>query len=78
MKGGFAMRGIDVDLEKLKGAIPNQTQLAEYLGIARYSLYRKLRGRQKLNFDEFNQICTFLRRNAKDFLVEFDLEGKAA
>ena len=66
--------GIDVDLEKLRGAIPNKTSLANSLGIARYSLYRKLHGKQKLNFDEFNQVCAFLGRNAKDFLVEVELE----
>lgn len=72
------LKGIDVDLEKLRGAIPNKTELANQIGIARYSLYRKLRGKQKINFDEFNQICTYLKRNAKDFLVEVNLEGIAA
>lgn len=69
--------GIDVDLEKLRGAIPNKTKLAGHVGIARYSLYRKLKGVQKLNFEEFNLICAFLGRDAKDFLVEVDLEMMA-
>ena len=68
------MIGIDVDLEKLRGAIPNKTRLANHLGVARYSLYRKLRGQQQLNFNEFNRICAYLDRNARDFLVDVDLD----
>lgn len=71
------MMGIRIDFEKLRGAIKNQSDLAKRMGIARYTLYRKLNGEVGITFDDLNQIAYHLHRNAEDFIVRFDLNQLA-
>ena len=71
------MTGIRIDLEKLKGAIKNQTQLAEQLGIARNTLHRKLHGSVIITFNDLNRIAYHLERNTEDFIVQFNLSELA-
>ncbi len=71
------MTGIRIDLEKLKGAIKNQSNLAKRMNIARYTLYRKLNGEVGITFNDLNRIAYHLERNTEDFIVQFNLSELA-
>ena len=72
------MRGIRVDLERLRGAISNQKAFAEKFGITRQTLYKKLHGAVGISFDDLNRMAHQLERDADDFIIWFDYKTEEA
>jgi DNA-binding Xre family transcriptional regulator len=63
------MMGVKIDMGELRDAVKRRgIELAEWMGIHKFSLYRKL-GQSQIGLDDLNEICYFLGRDAKDFLV---------
>ena len=60
------MKGLKVDLERLRGALTRQgVRKAEHLGIHQVTVSRKLHGVQPLTIDDFFEIARFLSRDAR-------------
>ena len=70
-------QGVRIDIEKVKGTISGQGgQVAEVLGINKFSLYRKLkRDAPRFSLGDLNKVCAFLDRNASEFIEFFPLSN---
>ena len=70
-------QGVKVDIEQVKGAISGQgVEVAGALEIHKFSLYRKLKKDDpRFSLSNLNKVCTFLERDASEFLESFPLNG---
>jgi len=71
----FIMKIINIDRQKLKGAIwGRRAAIAKVIGIHPVSLSRKINGQQPLTVDELNQIAKYLEQNTIEFINEVEIE----
>jgi len=70
--------GVRIDMARLRDAVKSYddggggVKIAKAIGIHKLSLYRKL-GQSQIGLEDLNEICFFIRRDAKDFLVYYEI-----
>jgi len=67
---------VKIDMGELRDAVKRRgVKLAELMGLHRFSLYRKL-GQSQIGLPDPNELCFFLGRDARDFLVFYEITEK--